>query len=328
VLNPGLTRRPVWRIAGALICVAAFSAALPVGAGASAPGLRVTNLGQSSAPVEIGQPPIDVVATNSCPSPFTLANESACPPGTWPPLGQPWGAIEDVAGGDTLRLEFSTPVSSVKVGSTSNYEPGLTDPDGKAIANYDVVPESAAAATADPAVWAIALPLLDAQASSTQGYTFSVVAQDESGYHDYPFGIRSPRFANESTKCGRAFYSTGSEQGLCGGGAYFPKAFPQVLRITKATYDGRVLALHLDVPEAGQILLGVPVACVPGRASCRKKTSISRHVPRSDDLVLRRRLSPRLDADHHLNLSVRLEMADGGLIIGSLRPKLHRIKHR
>ena len=51
-------------------------------------------------------------------------NEGPPPRVPWPPLGQAWGQIEDVAGGDALRFEFSTPVSSVAVSSTSNYEPG------------------------------------------------------------------------------------------------------------------------------------------------------------------------------------------------------------
>lgn len=201
----------VWGVAVGLLVLLATVAQ----ARADGPTLRVTNLGQSSAPVEVGQPPFDVAATGSCAHPFTLANESGCPAGTWPALGTQWGAIEDVAGGDTLRLEFSSAVASVLVGSTSNYQPGLNDPDGTAISNYDVVPESAATATVDPAVWLTTLPPLDARAISSHGYTFSVVAQDGSGYHDYPFGIRSPRYANELTKCGIAYYSTGWQQTLC-----------------------------------------------------------------------------------------------------------------
>jgi hypothetical protein len=175
----------------------------------------VTNVGQPSAPIEVAQPPIDIAPTASCASPFTLANEGACPAGTWPALGRAWGQIEDVAGGDTLRFEFSAPVSTVRVASTSNYERGLTDPDGKSIGNYDVMPDSAAAATGDPGVWTATLPPLDARAISSQGYTFSVVAQDGAGYHDYPFGIRAPRYANEAAKCGAAYYSTGWQQSLC-----------------------------------------------------------------------------------------------------------------
>jgi hypothetical protein len=182
---------------------------------AGGPSLTVTNLGQAGAPVEVGQAPIVLASTNGCAQPFTLANESACPPGAWPPLGQQWGPIENVAGGDTLRLAFGAAVSSVSVASTSNYPPGLADPDGKPIANYDVLAESPAAPTSDPAVWLATLPPLDARAISTNGYTFSVVAQDEGGHHGYPFGIRAPRYANEATQCGRAFFSTGWEQYLC-----------------------------------------------------------------------------------------------------------------
>jgi hypothetical protein len=213
---------------GFIVGLAVLLVAMTAVARADGPILTVTNLGQSSAPVEVAQPPIEIAATAGCAHPFTLANEAACPAGTWPPLGRQWGSIEDVAGGDTLRFEFSAPVAAVTVGSTSNYEPGLHDPDGNSIGNYDVVPESAATAASEPAVWVTTLPPLDARAISTTGYTFSVVAQDGSGYHDYPFGISSPRYANELTKCGRAFYSTGWEQSMCPANDIMP-GFPEGL---------------------------------------------------------------------------------------------------
>lgn len=208
------------------LCGLALFVAIGGTARADGPVLTVTNLGQPSAPVEVAQSPLTVGPTADCAHPFTLAGESACPPGTWPPLGQQWGPIENVAGGDTLRLEFATPVLAVKVGSTSNYPPGLADPDGKAVSNYDVISESSALATSDPRVWLTTLPALDARAISSHGYTFSVVAEDPLGYHDYPFGIRSPRYANESTKCGTAYYSTGWSQYLCPSGG---KALPPAL---------------------------------------------------------------------------------------------------
>jgi hypothetical protein len=212
---------------GLAACTMSLWAALVATADAAGAVMRVTDLGQVSAPVEVGQPPIEIGPTAGCAHPFTLANEAACPAGTWPALGAAWGPIEDVAGGDTLRFEFSSPVSSVLIGSTSNYQPGLTDPDGRSIGNYDVVAESAATATSDPAVWLAALPPLDARAISSQGYTFSVVAQEGPAYFDYPFGIRSPRYANETTKCGLAYYSTGWQQSLCLGNAAPPGLPPR-----------------------------------------------------------------------------------------------------
>jgi hypothetical protein len=295
---------------------------LTAAARADGPVLRESNLGQSSAPVEVAQPPFDVVATASCAYTFTVANEGACPAGTWPPLGQAWGQIEDVAGGDILRLEFSTPVSSVAVSSTSNYQPGLHDPSGNAIPNYDVLAESPATGTGDPAVWSATLPQLDARATSPQGYTFSVVAHDELGYHDYPFGIRSPRYANEQTRCGGVFYSTGVEVGQCG--QEWPKAPPQELDIAGARYDGRLLTLKVRVPGPGELSLAVPVVCGRARAAeCRKRTTISRRVAKKGELVLKKRLVPRLDSGHRLNLSARMEMDDGDLIVTALRPRVH-----
>ena len=208
-------KRPIRIRALLALCVTAMAGAAPSVASADGPGLVVSNLGQESAPVEVGQPPIAVSATNSCEHPFTFANEAACAPGAWPPLGAPWGQIERVAGGDTLRLDFSGPVSSVSVGSTSNYEPGLRDPDGNPVGNYDVVAESGASATSDPRVWLFTLPQLDVRAIGSAGYTFSVAAQDGAGFHGYPFGIRSPRYADEAKRCGQAWYSTGFGQYLC-----------------------------------------------------------------------------------------------------------------
>lgn len=302
--------------------------ALTAAARADGPVLRVSNLGQSSAPVEVAQPPFDLVATASCAYTFTVANEGACPAGTWPPLGNAWGQIEDIAGGDALRLEFSAPVASVAVSSTSNNQPGLHDPSGNAIPNYDVLAESPATGTGDPAVWSVTLPQLDARATSPQGYTFSVVAHDESGYHDYPFGIRSPRYANEQTRCGRVFYGTGVEVSQCPGQEW-PKAIPQVLDIAGARYDGRLLTLKVRVPGPGELSLGVPVACGRAKAAdCRKRAAISRRVAQKGELVLKKRLVPRLDSGHRLNLSARMELDDGGLIVSALRPKVHLVRSR
>lgn len=205
----------------AALTAAVLFLAVPA-ARAAGPMLSVTNLGHAAAPVVVGQPPLAIAPAGECAHPFTLAGEAACPPGTWPPLGAPswapggWAPTEDVAGGDTLQLAFSGPMTSVVVGSTSNYGPGLQDPEGRAIANYEVVPESPATATADPAVWQVALPPLDYRAIG--GYTFSVVGQDGSGFHDYPLEIRSPRYADELARCGTAYYSTGVQQYLCPGG--------------------------------------------------------------------------------------------------------------
>ncbi len=309
------------KLAAGAVCALAFVAATASAAWADGPTLRVTDLGQSSAPVEVGQPPIDVGSANGCAHPFTFANESACPTGTWPALGLPWGPIEDVAGGDVLQLAFSSPVSSVAVGSTSNYEPGLHDPDGKAIPNYDVVPESPAVATSDPAVWQVTLPPFDIRAISGQGYTFSVVAGDESGYHGYPLGIRSPRYANESTKCGHAFYSTGVEVGQCPGHES-PKALPQILTIAAATYDGRVLTLDVEVPEAGKLRMGIPVTCAAA-GPCHRKTTIFKQATHAGHLIVRKRLSLRLGADPRISVPARFQMPAGGLIVSILRPKVH-----
>jgi hypothetical protein len=300
-------------------------AALTTAARADAPALRVTNLGQSSAPVEVGQPPLDIAAAGSCAFPFTLANESACPAGTWPPLGRRWGSIEDVAGGDTLRLAFSSPVTTVKVGSTSNYTPGLRDPDGKPLSNYDVVPETSAVSTADPSVWLTTLPPLDARAISSDGYTFSVVAQDGSGYHDYPLGIRSPRYANEATYCSIAYYSTGWQQYLCLGKSA-PPGLAQRVRVFGATFDGRILSLQVEVPSAGRLSIGIPTICGDRNGGvCRGRTWIRRHAARRGRLVIRRVLSLRLGADRKISIPVRFGEPGGRTSAGALTVRVRLI---
>lgn len=208
----------------------ACAAGLAIAAAAAAPaladgsGLSVSSLGQPSVPVIDGQPPVGVGPSGTCTEPFTL--ETACRPGTWPALGGGWGPTVDVAGGDTLALTFASPVTAVSVASTSNYMPGLstpsvTPPPGAgapaappaALVNYDVLPATAATATSDPRTWHIALPELDVRAMS--GYTFSVVGTDATGPHDYALTIRSPRYADETRRCGTAYYNTGLSQYLC-----------------------------------------------------------------------------------------------------------------
>jgi hypothetical protein len=279
---------------------------------ADAPSLRVTNLGQPSAPVEVGQPPIEIAATAACAYPFTIANEGACPPGSWPALGRQWGPIEDVAGGDSLRLEFSAPVTTVKAGSTSNYEPGLKDPDGKPISNYDVMAESPATSTSDPAVWLVPLPQLDARAISSRGYTFSVVAQDGAGYHDYPFGIRSPRYANELTQCGLAYYSTGWQQYLCLGKMAPTGGAARRLKISRAVYDGRTITLRVAVPGEGKLKVGIPASCgVRAGGDCNRRTWLSRHAKRRGTLVIRKALSLRLGRGNRIAVPMRFRTKEG-----------------
>jgi hypothetical protein len=223
--------------AGLAICMLALAVEIAPTASADAPTLTVTNLGQAAAPTEVPQPPLGVSSRGGCAHPFTLADEAACPAGVWPPLGSPtwdtsrdrWSPSEHVAGGDTLQLLFSSPVASVVVGSTSNYEPGLHDPDGKAISNYDVIPESSATPTADAATWRVTLPAFDYRALN--GYTFSVVGGDSSGFHDYALEIRSPRFADENERCGMAYFSTGVQQALCFGA--FPGSYPPGHKVQK-----------------------------------------------------------------------------------------------
>jgi hypothetical protein len=302
-----------WVLLGALVVLLLAST---VPAQADSPSLSITNLGQPSAPVQVGQPPITILATASCAYPFTLTNESACVPGTWPQLGRQWGPIEHVAGGDTLRLELPVAVSSVTASSTSNYERGLHDPDGNAIPNFDVLSEASAVPTGEQGVWTIALPSLDYRAISTHGYTFSVVAQDDSGYHDYAFGIRSPRFTDELEHCGQAVYSTGVEQGMCWG-VGVPPLGPRTMvkpengpfEVRSARYDGRVLSLKISVPTNGKLVVAVPVTCRFAPAGhCSRTVNVVRHIRLGEvgQLIVSRALDLRIGHARKITIQLRL----------------------
>ncbi len=227
--------------------------------------MTVSDLGQFDAPVVVGQPPITLVSIGSCSAPFTL--EASCPPGSWPALGSNWGAVQDVAGGDALALTFSTPVSAVSVASTTNFPPGLTDPSGGAVINHDVMGATSAVASADPAAWNVVLPSLDPLALG--GLTFSVVASDGSGSYDFPLTIRTPRYANESTGCGAAYYSTGNSQYLClsaGQKVPPPQLPPPVSHVSSvrlpsaqhATLVHSTLRLRITVPAGGTLRVTLP----------------------------------------------------------------------
>jgi hypothetical protein len=251
-----------------------YASALAV---ADAPSLSVVNLGQPSAPVIAGQPPLTVTSSGTCEVAFTLESEPACPPGTWPALGGAWGPIENAAGGDTLQLTFTAPVTKITVASTSDYPPGFTNPSGELVSNYDVL--GVTSASGGPTTWTVALPKWDVRAIS--GYTFSVVAQDAEGSHDYVLMLKSPRFANEATHCSESYYSTGLSQYSCTtstvppGGALRgvpqeePKgtsndggskagAKPQ-LRVVRAWHTHGRLHIQVTVPSAGTLEVIVEV---------------------------------------------------------------------
>jgi hypothetical protein len=200
----------------------------------------------------------------------------------WPALGEAWGSIENAAGGDTIQLVFTAPVTHVTVASTSNYQPGLTNPSGEAVPNYDVLGVTQASGASK--TWTVLLPQWDVRAIS--GYTFSVVVQDEAGYHDYALMLKSPRFANEVTHCSESYYTTMFSQFSCTtstvppGGAL--RGVPQEdatggkgsggsgksidehgstpqLRVTRSWYVHRRLHMRIAVPSAGTLNITVVV---------------------------------------------------------------------
>ncbi len=114
------------------------------------------------------------------------------------------------------------------------------------------------------------------------------------------------------------------------GGGPATKPVPERYGVSKVTYDGRILALYMVIHKEGELSLGIPVRCDTGPpADCRRKMVISRQVVRQEDLMIRRRLEPRLDERNRLNLSFKLVAPDGALIaISALRPKVHKVKPR
>jgi hypothetical protein len=290
----------------------------------------VSDLGQPSAPVIVGQPPLTVASSGTCEAPFTVATQAACPPGTWPALGTTWGPIEDVAGGDELQLTFSSPVSIVTVASTSNYTPGLTNPSGQPVPNYDVLAPASAQPTS-ATVWQLTLPSLDVRAAG--GYTFSVVAADTSGDHDYSLTIASPRYADERTRCSETYYSTGFSQYLClsagvkgpppgppaaGGHANAPATSPtnssQPTRVglrlgASAVGDahGR-LRIEIAVPTAGSLTISIPTK---GRHGA---VTLVRHVTHRGYLTVIHKVAKlRFVGNHEIVLHMVLRASTGVL---------------
>jgi hypothetical protein len=212
--------------------------------GARAAGLTVSDLGQAAIPV-LSPDTVGASAAGSCGEPFTL--KSHCPAGSWPELGGEWGSALLVAGGDTLAMQFNAAASAVTVASTSNYPPGLTDPSGNPIANYDVLNATDASATGDPTSWQVTLPTLDARAMS--GYTFSVVAVQEGVPRDYTFTIRAPRYEDEAHPCGTEYFSTNLSQYMCAEMAAPPGRVPVTPPVTSTTPPAAVPVFSLS-PDA------------------------------------------------------------------------------
>lgn len=166
------------------------------------PRLTVAELGQPGIPPDPSVVPVTVSARDaSCAVPLTL--ESTCSPTAWPKLGGSWGPIVGVAGGDLLRFSFSGAVNDVIVASTTNLR----------FANADMVTPIHAAQAGSPTTWVVTLPILDRR--SITPLTFSVVATDAAGSHDYALMILSPRPTDMSGDCWVANYNTGDSQRLC-----------------------------------------------------------------------------------------------------------------
>jgi hypothetical protein len=254
---------------------------LPALANGEASTVTISDLGQASEPVEVGQAPLAVQSSGACPRPFTLKPEASCPSGTWPALGGDWSPFENVAGGDRLRLAFSIPVSDVTVASTSDWPPGEHTPSGEPMHNFDVLPPTAAKTAPEPGAWIIRLPPLSLQAIG--GFTFSVVATDAGSNYDYHLSIKTPRYANEATQCGVRYYSTGVSDAICDRYSEQPGTPPRHrgLHIVAATLRGSNLRLNVRTPSAGTVIVGIPT-----RVAATSWLSVVRHVNHAKSVMI------------------------------------------
>ncbi len=269
----------------ALCCAAAPAAAV-----AQAPQLTVDNLGQATLPIS-GAAAVTVGAGNACADPLVLS----APCAGWAPLGpRPWAPELPAAGGDGVELRFSAPVSAVRASATTNFTPGLTTPDGTPVGNDQLLPATAATATAGDATrWTITLPNLTPR---DNGGTFTIVATDGDGPHGYALSLRTPRWLDEAARCGPTAYSPALQQYSClsagpikgappeplapggpadraadsgGGEAVRGAGRPAAPRVARAWISGGTLRLRVTVAAAGTLRLQLTL---PGRRGTRVAT--------------------------------------------------------
>lgn len=188
--------------------------------GAAPTNLRVTNLGQPGMVSEPPQMALDVASRGDCAAVLTAEHvdqgSSPCTPGTWPANGSgAWGPRLNVAAGDTIALEFSTPVTAVGYSALTDAPPGgHVAPDGSRAPNRQLLGPADAVSDSDGKRWLITLPNPVDPLVRT-GANFSVVATTGSASSDFAFSLDSPRAASYGGECGLAWYAPGDETSTC-----------------------------------------------------------------------------------------------------------------
>lgn len=199
---------------------------LGVTAIARAETVTLVNRAQAGIESTVPQSPLDLMVRGDCAFGRTIEEArgapSPCPAGTWTAPGGDWSPTVNVAAGDRLEASFPTAQESVAVVGTSNYPVGLTDPDGKTVDNGSLG-TFAVAPTEDPRTWAITVPALDNRARFESFSAIAITAREGNGRaRNVAFRLQTPRNADESTRCGNAFYSASESGYQCPGGGIPP----------------------------------------------------------------------------------------------------------
>ena len=220
------TFRPVRTVLLATLATLTLSASPVL---AATPTVTVKNLGQKNLVSTVPQAPLAVTARGTCGDTRTVeeanGETASCPAGTWPVQGDPgWFAqTVDAIVGDTLELTFAEAPDFVTATLTTVYPIGLrtppcpTSPTGpEPCANGDVPVLNTGATllgTRDddrPGVWTFKLPY------PLPGTQVAVTASGpDDAAANYAFGLASPRWEDESAKCGTAFFAPGDARPRC-----------------------------------------------------------------------------------------------------------------
>lgn len=193
--------------------------------------LTVRNLAQPGMISTVPQAPAVITSQGECGDTRTVdeanGEESPCPAGTWPVQGdQSWFTpTVDASAGDTLELTFSPAPDFVYVSVTTAFPIGLRTPPCPSLptgpvpcANGDVlVPNTGITLIAfpdvdDPSVFPVKLP------APWPGTQVAVTAAGPAAAAaNYAFGLASPRWENETLRCGTAFFAPGDTRSVCPG---------------------------------------------------------------------------------------------------------------
>lgn len=296
--------------------------------GARAETVQLDNRAQPGMGSAVPQRPLELSVRGSCPFARTLeearGKPSTCAPGTWPAPGGNWSPTVDVASGDTLALAFETPQQSVAVAATSNYSIGLVTPDGVAVPN-ELLPGFGVAATPNPSVWLVTIPVLDLRFWSESFSSIAVTARDASdgSARNVVFRVQTPRWLDEELRCGPAFYSPQHIGYRCDGGPP-PGGVPPTperpgpRRAPRPPASAELVAVLAVRFNRGCSRMIVELAGARGRTVLIKANVAGRQIVQTRRAMNKDRVKVRLKLDDrardrlHHGETVRLTVMEGG----------------